>query len=402
MTSVSNRITVAELTTLEEWDAISQFWDNLVVRCPEASAFNSYSYLRNLYTSFFNRRSCKLAILILKDENGNPIGAAPMIRFKKWMTGFPINIISLIYDQVITDRIQFLLPDRREELLQAIFMYLQKDIANWDLLVLQEQVIDTEYESTVNSVFKDSFTYHQDLIYPNIGPFLKMDFGSDGWEKYLLTRSKKHRKNWRYLQNRLTREGKVTVTRHTGDEDLIPLITEYQKLEQKSRKVGGPSSLSPKILNFYQNLAPALRPKGNMHFAFLRLDDIPIAGVISMSFNDRYVGLQTTFDEKFSDYSPGFLVCGYDIKWAMENGYSEFDFMSGFLTNKMPWTDSYRKHHVLRIFRKRAFSGLFYLAKFRIVPVLRQTLGKLGLVTHPNNSLTYEKPILSNSKLDKT
>jgi hypothetical protein len=295
------------------------------------------------------------------------------------MAGFPVNIFSLIYEDAITDRTQFLFPDRRSEQLQAIFLYFHADRDNWDVLELDEQVIDKEYESIANATFIDSCTYHQILIFPDIGPFLKMDFGADGWEKYLMTRSKKHRKNWRYLQNRLTREGTVTVTRHTGDEDLIPFATEYRELENKSRKMGNPSSLSAEIREFYLKLATALRPKGNMHFSFLRLDGTPIAGVISMSFNDRYIGLQTAFDENFSHYSPGFLVCGYDIKWAMENGYSEFDFMSGFLTNKMSWTDSHRKLHSLHIFRKRAFSGLFYLTQFRIVPVLCQILEKIGL-----------------------
>lgn len=378
MTSVSNRITVVELSTLEEWDAVSQFWDDLVLRCPEASIINSYPYLRNLYTRFLNLPSCKLAILILKDETGRPIGAAPMIRSKRWMTGFPVNIISLIYEDAITDRTQFLFPDRRNEQLQAIFTYFQSDRANWDVLELDEQVIDKEYESIVNSTFKDSRTYQQNLIFPDIGPFLKMDFGADGWEEYLMTRSKKHRKNWRYLQNRLAREGTVTVTRHTGDEDLVPFVTEYREMEHKSRKVGNPSSLSEEIREFYLELATALRPNGNMHFSFLRLDGVPIAGVISMSFNDRYIGLQTAFDENFSHYSPGFLVCGYDIKWAMENGYSEFDFMSGFLTNKMSWTDSHRKLHSLHIVRKHAFSGLFYLAQFRILPFFAKYWKKLG------------------------
>ena len=394
MTLVSNHISVAELTTLEEWDAISQLWDDLFVKCPEASIFNSYSYLRCLYTNFFNRHSCRLAVLILKDETDTPIGAAPMIRLKRWMTGFPVDIISLMYHQVITDRIQFLLPNRRDELLQAIFMYIQENSNNWDVLVLQEQDIDIEYESIISSVFKDSCIFYRDLNYPQMSPFLKMDFGSDGWEKYLLTRSKKHRKNWRYLQNRITSQGKVTVTRHTGDEDLIPLLTEFQKLEDKSRKVGGKHSLSPEIFKFYQDLSSTLIPNGSMHFAFLRLDGIPIAGVIGMSFNDRYVGLQTTFDENFSDHSPGFLVCGYDIKWAMENGFSEFDFMSGSISNKMQWTDSRRKHQVLRIFKKRAFSGFFYLSKFRIVPVFRQVFEKLGLIKSAGKISGYENSSL--------
>jgi hypothetical protein len=401
MTSISNRITVTELTTLEEWDAISRFWDELVVSCQGASVFNSYSYLRSLYTRFLDLPSCKPAILILKNETGKPIGAAPMIRFKRWMAGFPVKVISLMYKQVLTDRTQFLLPCRQDEQLQAILNYIRDDSGNWDVFELLEQVIDEEFESNVSSIFKDSYNYHHDLIYPAIEPFLKMDFGPNGWEKYLMTRSKKHRKKWRNLQNRLTREGTVTITRHTGDEDLDPFVTEYRELEQKSRKVNNPSALSPEIRAFYVELATALRPKGNMHFVFLRLDDVPIAGLIGMSFADRYAALHTVFDENYSNNSAGFLVGGYDMKWAMENGYSEYDFMSGFITDKMLWTDSYRRLHSLRLVRKRAFSGFFYLTKFRIMPVLHQILEKIGLKSSLEKLLGHKSWVQDRSKFEK-
>ena len=166
---------------------------------------------------------------------------------------------------------------------------------------------------------------------------------------------------------------------------------------KKSRKVSASNTIPEETYQFFQTLASKIRPNGNLHIGFLRLAGIPIAGVIGMSFINRYVGLQTIFDDNYADYSPGFLVCGYDIKWAMENGYSEFDFMSGFLTNKLPWTDSYRKHHVLRIFRKHAFSGCFYLAKFRVVPILRKILEK-RLPNSAKNFSGYHDSVVGKSK----
>ena len=401
MTPDPNRIFITELRTLEGWDALSQIWDDLLFRSPDASVFNSFSFLRCFYKKFFNLRFCKLAILILKDKSGKPIGVAPMIRLKKQIAGLPVNVISLMFKRVITDRTQFLMPDRREEQLRAIFQYLQKDTKSWDVLELQEQVIDSEYESIVRSIFKDTSSYHQEIINPAIDPFLKMEFGPDGWEKYLLTRSKKHRKKWRYLQNRLLREGTVSVARHTEGKDLFTIIAKYQELEQKSHKFGTTSTVSSQIREFYIELATALRPKGNMHFVFLLLNDTPIAGLIGMSFEDRYAALQTVFDEKFSKFSPGFLVGGYDMKWAMEKGFSEYDFMSGFLTDKLLWTDSFRILCSLRIIRKRALGGLFYLTKFRMIPVIRKILRKIGLDDKVEKLLGHQKWVLDKSKFEK-
>ena len=182
MTPDPIRIFITELKTLEGWDDLAQIWDDLLLRSPDASVFNSFSFLRCFYNKFLNLRSCKLAILMLKDERGKPIGAAPMIRLKKQIAGLPVNVISLMFKRVTTDRTQFLVPDRREEQLRAIFQYLQKDAKSWDVLELQEQVIDSEYESIVRSIFKDTNTYHQEKINPAIDPFLKMEFGPDGWE----------------------------------------------------------------------------------------------------------------------------------------------------------------------------------------------------------------------------
>lgn len=261
--------------------------------------------------------------------------------------------------------------------------------------------MDPEYVEVFHEVFNNTREFRKEAISLWVEPFLKLGSGPGAWQNYLLTRSKKHRKKWRYLHNRLALEGTISVTRHNGEENLLPIMAEYQELEQKSgKKYWTPRKLK-KINDLYLELATALRPRGNIHIVFLRLNRIPIAGIIGMSFNERYAALRTVFDDAFSKYSPGFLVGGHDVKWAIENGFSEYDFMSSFLTDKLLWTDSYRRSCILRVVRKGAWAGLFYSTKFRITPVVLSLINQTGWDGRLGNLVRHDRTVVATSKFSK-
>jgi perosamine synthetase len=399
--SPPRHITVTELTHLKQWEAVAGGWDDLLEKSAEASVFNSFAFLHSYWKRFLLPGKHRLAILVLKDRNGRLVGTAPMMRQRRWVSGFPVRVVSLVHDRDVMDRPQFLLPYHRKEQLRAIFHFFRDRSDEWDIIELKEQVLDPEYEEVFHEVFKNTREFRQEAISIWVDPFLKLDSGPGAWQNYLLTRSKKHRKKWRYLHNRLALEGTLSVTRHDGGEDLLPIMAEYQALEQKSGKKYWPPGKLKKINDLYMELATALRPRGNIHIVFLRLNRAPIAGIIGLSFNERYAALRTVFDGAFSKYSPGFLVGGHDVKWAMEHGFSEYDFMSGFLTDKLHWTDSCRRSCFLRVVRKGAWAGLFYLTKFRIAPVVLSLINQTGRDGRLGNLVRHDRTVVAENKLKK-
>ncbi len=374
--STPNGIRIALVRTWQEWSSLHDSWDAVWSATPDASVFMSYPFLRTWWEE--SRRATRsLFIVVLKNESNRVIGIAPLMREWTLVSGFPIRCLGLMYRSFHIDRPQFLLPTRRDEQLGILMRYLLAQSHRWDMMAFHEQVADPIYVSAVDSVFGPGKKYRQDVILDGIGPYLKIDPQTDTWESYLKSRSAKHRKKWRYCLNRLGDQGTVEMTRHNFDDDSGARLAEYQQLESRSWKTTKRINLPDWQITIYRNLAGSLSPNGKLSIVFLRLNQKPIAGLIGLAYRDKYAALHTSYDKEYGSCSPGFLVGGLDMKWVIENGFVEYDFMLNYVTDKLQWTDTYRTTHMVRVLDKKAWGGCLNFIKFKINPYLDARINRI-------------------------
>jgi CelD/BcsL family acetyltransferase involved in cellulose biosynthesis len=69
--------------------------------------------------------------------------------------------------------------------------------------------------------------------------------------------------------------------------------------------------------------------KGCLQLAFLEINGERAAAYLSFDYLDRIWVYNSGLDRKFQEYSPGWVLLGYLLKWANEHGRREFDFMRG-------------------------------------------------------------------------
>ncbi len=363
-----NIISISVIRNLADWCQLSGTWDEIWANTPDASVFNSFPFLYTCW-SCLKINNCSLYILVLRDQKNQVIGLAPLMQQRIKMSGLPIKSVSFIFHNGLSDRPQFLFPQRRAEQLRAVFRFMKKHQTAWDVLDLSEQDFDSTYEESLRETFHSTSGYHTKIVEQPLQPYLTINEQTDTWEKYLATRSKNHRKKWNNKRNRLNKSGEITITRHHKIDEIDRAFQEYRAVQEKSRKRNHISRLDDKVFSFYRELSTQLLSAGGgLHILFLRNDGVPITGRIGLAYRNRYAFLQTVFDNSYDSFSPGFLIGGYDIQWVIENGFTEYDFMSGFLSDKLLWTDTVRKISFIRVARKNTWGGLFYLMKFFIVP----------------------------------
>jgi CelD/BcsL family acetyltransferase involved in cellulose biosynthesis len=341
-----------------EWDELQAQWAEIWSASHDASIFNSFPVLKICWDRFL-ADSHRLHILLLSDGSGAPLGLAPLSSCRRMSVGFPVRVIEFIERIKLTDRALFMLPEDRQARLAAIFSYLKNNDKQWDVLEFREQVLDDSYREALEQTFPEN-QYYLQIMSQDPQPYLDITAEIDSWDKYLAARSKNHRKHWRTKNRKLEQLGEVEIQRVSDPDEFDAAMLEFQKIEKKSWKQESQINLDPKEIQAYKDASRTLLPDGGLHFQFLRLDGVAIAGHIGMFFRRRYAGLQSTYDLDYADYSPGFLVGGHDVKWAVENGFQEYDFMSGYLNDKKSWTDTLRETSFVRIIRKKAFGGLFY------------------------------------------
>jgi CelD/BcsL family acetyltransferase involved in cellulose biosynthesis len=115
------------------------------------------------------------------------------------------------------------------------------------------------------------------------------------------------------------------------------LVTESEQLEKEIEAFIGLMSQDPDKARF---LIPAMREhmhlavhcafdRGCLNLAFLEIAGHKAAGYLSFDYLDRMWVYNSGIDMNFVQYSPGWVLLSYLLRWANENHIYEFDFMRG-------------------------------------------------------------------------
>jgi hypothetical protein len=395
-----NGFQISVVKDFQAWNGMASEWNILWKNTPDASVFMSHGFLTTWWRHI-KSHVLRLHILIVKDSNRQIVGFVPLIRGRGFMNGFPLRTLTLMHQAWLIDRPQMLYSGNRRDLMEALCHYFISISQSWDVVSLQEQILGQSAEPIFTLVFKSNQEYRLDIFEDSFAPFLSLQPAINSWDDYLKTRTKKHRKKWRYLQNRIDCAGDVKITRHSEGADLGKALDLFRQLEQKSWKKSKRVYVSKWHYKFYKKFIDPNHDGTRIHVLLLHLDKKPIAGVIGLEHGRKYAALHSSFDKDFARYSPGFLIGGLDLKWAIENGFAEYDFMSGFLSDKLQWTDSYRRTHYIRVIRKCAWGGVFNLVKFRVNPWLIKCGNKNAFSRYWITRKDRKRLQMNTSKFDK-
>jgi CelD/BcsL family acetyltransferase involved in cellulose biosynthesis len=66
-----------------------------------------------------------------------------------------------------------------------------------------------------------------------------------------------------------------------------------------------------------------------LQFSFLAIDNVNAAAYLCFDYGNRIWVYNSGFDQRFSEYSPGWVLLSYLIRSAIQNGKQNFDFMRG-------------------------------------------------------------------------
>jgi len=148
------------------------------------------------------------------------------------------------------------------------------------------------------------------------------------WEEYLNQIDKKQRHEIRRKMRRAA-EGEVAVE--------VYFTSELDGVEEDSEAFMSLMAQDPEKEAF---LTPAMRDQFRrsirrafecdcLQLTFLKIGGENAAAYLSFDYQNRIWVYNSGLDRRFMEYSPGWVLLGHLLKWANENGRSEFDFMRG-------------------------------------------------------------------------
>jgi len=369
------------IDTLEGWSALEPFWDALLVTTPGASVFQTYPYLRTWWDCLGSGGEL---FIIVVSRSGTPVAIAPLQITRSKQLWARVRTVSYIGQPSESDRPNLLgAVDGHIADAIADFLILLRD--RWASIVLFEQPLDSALVVALRRRLCKA-RYLMAQIDGNECPYIDV---KGTWDEYLAGRSKSFRKSIKRRRAQLEGLGHLEFEPAGGKGSAEPLAR-FRAVEDRSWKRAQNLGIarSERHWKFHQQLARCEGPADWMRFGFLKLDGQDIAATMGLMWRHRFYSLHVVHDAAQVDTSPGVVVTAMELEPLFTDGSCEhYDFLGGFLTNKLSWATG--SQHTTALFGDRPGlrSWLFHLLYFRLKPLLRRFLERTGYLERVSQAL---------------
>lgn len=149
----------------------------------------------------------------------------------------------------------------------------------------------------------------------------------EDFEAYLALLEKKQRHEIRRKLRRIE-EGGNEVSWHISDgsrleEDISTFLDLMGNDAEKAR------FLTPAMRTHMNELIHTAHSQGWLWLAFLEINGRKAAAALNFDYQGKLWGYNSGSDLNYMELSPGWVLLSHSLKWAIENGRSEFDFLRG-------------------------------------------------------------------------
>lgn len=359
---------IEELRSRTAFMALEREWDELAEAVAPGQPFYRHAFIRVWLDNFAPRANVR--VLVERDGAGQLTAVLPLVHRRTSFYGVPVQELAAAGN---AHSCRFELLARDPSLAAPAMMshlVAQKD---WDLL----RLIDVPERGAAWHLLESAQARGlphgtwDSLLSPTI-PL------TDTWEAFQGTLSSKFRANLRRRRRKLEERGEVTFERFTRGPELLHKLEEGFALEASGWKGARGSAMGqdPATRGFYMELAREAAADGSLVLAFLRLNGRAVGFHFALARGGRYFLLKPGYDEALSECSPGQLLMEEVLKDCIARGFREFDFLGPDMVWKRDWTSAARQHTWLYVFRDGVRGRALHAAKFKLIPVAKETVAK--------------------------
>jgi len=253
-------------------------------------------------------------------HGGEIIGIAPLLIKGKTAAFVGSTDVCDYLDFVIT-------PTREGEFFNALLDDLKaRGIGQLDLTPLRPDSTVLTHLLKIAREKKYEILCHED------GVSVEMDLPS-GWDEYLASLSAKQRHEVKRKLRRLWEADNVAyhcVEVGPGVNDLMDTFFRLFALSRTDKA----DFMTGQMASFFRDLAETMAGIGLLRLGILKLDELPMAMIMSFDYNDAIYLYNSAYDPNFGYLSAGLLSKVLCIKESIQQGRKKWDFLKGKETYK--------------------------------------------------------------------
>ncbi len=305
-------------------DELRQEWNALLEESVSHVPFLRHEYLQAWWKSRGGGEwpQAQLA-LVSGRQDGQLVGIAPLFYTPDHQERPSLMLLGSIE---ISDYLDFIVrPDDLQPFMDALFDFLPgAGLPDWQTLDLYNFLDSSpSLQALQQTANRLGWDYQQaDLQH---SPYISLP---GDWEAYLTSIDKKQRHEIRRKMRRF--EAAEVPARWYLAEDKAALDDEIKGflslMEQDEEKA---AFLTAPMRETLAEIIHCAFDEGCLHLSFLEIEGQKAAAYLSFDYLNRIWVYNSGFDRRFNDYSPGWVLLGYELQWANENKRCQFDFMRG-------------------------------------------------------------------------
>lgn len=314
------------VTNVEEFAKLATEWNDLLECCNASHVpFLRHEYLIAWWNTLGGGEwpHADLNIITARDDDGSLVGIAPLF-YTLNLDGKPSYM--LIGSIEISDYLDLIVrtPDL-EQFVSNLLDYISKDSRHdWQVLDLYNLPEDSPTLPALCSAAKNlGLDFSQEQLQPC--PYIPLP---GDWETYLSSLKKKQRHEIRRKTRRA--ENNPEPVRWYIVEDEASLDGEidgfFDLMAQDSEKE---VFLTDKMREQMRSSIHAIFDAGWLLLVFLEVGGVKAAAYLNFDFADHIWLYNSGINFEYRELSPGWVLLGYLLKWANENGRQALDFMRG-------------------------------------------------------------------------
>lgn len=319
--------------------ALKTVWTQLLIRSNSYNPFLTWEWMYTWWLCYkSNLTAPQIQIICIYDQS-KIVAIIPLYRFVRKVAGLEIRSLRILGDQFeSTDYVDIIfLPEYKNELSEIIIELLTDFSEKFDELDFKGLLSDSFLYDRLES--NEKFQGYAETY--KICPFITLpaDF-----ESFLQTLNNKFRYNFRRRDRQLKKDYNYTFEADNQIVDVESDLNDFFDLHlERKNSIGKKTKFRPEARKaFHLNLLKQLLPQKRAQFLYLKSGERKIAGLYVYSDQHFLYFFQSGFDPAFSKYSPGLVLLGRTIEYAIENKFKYFDLMRGNEEYKLNWTNKNR------------------------------------------------------------
>ncbi|MEX2123325.1 MAG: GNAT family N-acetyltransferase [Woeseia sp.] len=365
-----DNITVSAVRDPRQWLSLKGGWDDLLQKTTDSNVFQSFEYLWQWWKHFGDWNELRVIVIRRGDS---VIGVAPLMVEHFPIFGRVVRKLMFISAPMEMSRPKFIFGHDGDACLPALLAYLEDTADTWDVLDIDEQLLD-ETTGAVRAHFR-KLRY---LVAESgtVCPYIVIE---RPWDRFLSGLSRKMRSNINRLRRKLDSTGEIRVRKIDSWPALDAALDTHCEIEERSWKAEKQLHISGDKSHFffYKALARSFGREGNFELRLLEYDGKPLASTFGIVRDTVFQSLKIAHDSDYDKLSPGTVLESYELEDLFQEDISRYEFMGSFLANKLRWTSTVCETTNIHVYQRQPrlmlFFFIFFVFKRRVKAVLKKT-----------------------------